>query len=260
MEFFPSKRLEHVERLSRFILKPCEPLEETAIATLRLEIKIKSMLWKLPETIEEIRNKAKIDKYIMEKKKQINDQQYKKIDGEKIFSIYDGILMYGQRLVIPGVWKRKKMNNKRLPYQSSWYSEDESFDEKLCFLDREIEENVKSCRGCAIAAKARPPVKFTLWPKTDRPWSRLHINFAGLMKGQYHLIEVDIFSKWPQIMKCKNPTCRGTIRFLHELFSRFGLPHTIPSDNGTIEGKRAQRFLWSLFDWTHNYCTILPTI
>ena len=53
----------------------------------------------LPVTIEEIRNKAKINKYITEKKKQIIDQQYKKIDGEKIFTTYEGILMYGKRVV-----------------------------------------------------------------------------------------------------------------------------------------------------------------
>ena len=44
-------------------------------------------------------------------------------------------------------------------------------------MDKEIAENVKSCRGRVIAAKA-PPVKFTMWPKTDRPWSKLHIDFT----------------------------------------------------------------------------------
>ena len=33
-------------------------------------------------------------------------------------------------------------------------------------------------------------------------------------------------------MKCKNPTCSGTMRFLHEHFTRFVIPDTIMSDNG----------------------------
>ena len=33
-------------------------------------------------------------------------------------------------------------------------------------MDKEIEENVKYCWGCVIAAKA-PPVKFTPWLKID---------------------------------------------------------------------------------------------
>ena len=61
----------------------------------------------------------------------------------------------------------------------------------------------------------------------DRPWSRLHIDFAGPLKGQYYLIVVDSFSKWPEVMKYKNHRCSGTIRFLYELIARFGIPDTI---------------------------------
>ena len=95
MEFHQSKKSGYMYALSRLIPKPCEPLEETVIATLRLEIEIKSVLCntirKLSVTIEEIRNKAKLDKCIIEEKKQIIDRQYKKIDGEKIFSNCDRI-------------------------------------------------------------------------------------------------------------------------------------------------------------------------
>ena len=134
MEFLQPKRLGHEDGYSRLIPKPYEPLEETVIATLRLEIEIKSMLCntiqELPVTTE-IKSKAKINKHITEKKKQIIDQQYKKIDGEKIFSICDGILMHSKWVVIPGVLKKK--NIKRLPYQSSQYSKDESFNNNFSF-------------------------------------------------------------------------------------------------------------------------------
>ena len=93
-------------------------------------------------------------------------------------------------------------------------------------IDEEIEKNVKSCRVCMIATKPQP-VKFTSWPKTYRPWSRLHIDFAGPMKGQYYLIVVDSFSKWLEVMKCKNPTCSDPIRFLHKLFARFGICYVV---------------------------------
>ena len=62
---------------------------------------------KLPVTIEEIRNKAKIDKYIIEKKEQIIDQLYNKNNSKKIFSICNGILMYSELLVIPEELKKE---------------------------------------------------------------------------------------------------------------------------------------------------------
>ena len=68
-------------------------------------------------------------------------------------------------------------------------------------------------------------------PKRDRFWSRVMINFACPTKEQYYLIVVDSFSKWPDVMKCKNPTFSGTIRFLHGILARFDFSGKILSDN-----------------------------
>ena len=89
----------------------------------------------------------------------------------------------------------KKKNIEILPYRSSF--------EAMFFggiWTKKIEENVKSYGGCAIATKV-PPLKFTPWPNIDRPWSRLHIDFAGSMKGQHYLIVTDSFSNQPEVMK-----------------------------------------------------------
>ena len=48
-------------------------------------------------------------------------------------------------------------------------------------MDKDIEIMVKSCKSCTSIAKA-PPIKFNSWPKTDKPWSRLHIDNAGPIK------------------------------------------------------------------------------
>ena len=105
-------------------------------------------------------------------------------------------------------------------------------------IDKEIEANVKSFRGCAIAAKV-PPMKFTPWTKTDRPWSKLHIDFAGPMKGLYYLIVVDSFSKWSEVNKYKNSMCSGTIRSLHALFAMEIMPKEkiLPEEKNTSRRK-----------------------
>ena len=63
-----------------------------------------------------------------------------------------------------------------------------------------------------MAAKALP-VKIDPWPKTDRPWSRLHIDYVEPMKEIYYLIVVDSFMKWSKVVKCRRPTCKSTINF-----------------------------------------------
>ena len=46
-------------------------------------------------------------------------------------------------------------------------------------------------------------------------------------------ILVDAFSKWPEIHILKDITSKTTIKKLKEIFSIFGLPRTLVSDNGT---------------------------
>ena len=90
-------------------------------------------------------------------------------------------------------------------------------------MDKDIEENVKACRGCALAAKA-PPIQFSPWPKANYPWSWIHVDY---------LIVVDSFSKWPEVFRCKSPTTDFTIKSLYELFAWFGVVDCLVSDNGT---------------------------
>ena len=91
---------------------------------------------------------------------------------------------------------------------------------------------IRSCMSCAVAAKSLP-IKFSPWPKTDLPWTRIHVDFAGLLGGCYYLIVVDTYSKWPEVFKYKNPNSEVAIRALHKLFAWFGVVDCIVSDNGT---------------------------
>ena len=111
IEFLPSEKLGYADELSSLILKPRKALVETVRATLKFKKEIKSVLSNtiqtLPVTIEQTLCKEKNNKYITEKKKQTIDLQHKKIDGENTFSFCDGILMYDERLVMPGALKKE---------------------------------------------------------------------------------------------------------------------------------------------------------
>ena len=103
-------------------------------------------------------------------------------------------------------------------------------------MDRDIENTVKTSKGCALAAKA-PSIELSLWPKTDWPWSRIHIDFAGRLDCFYYLIVVDSFSKWPETFRYKKATKEVVTSFLHELFAWFwvldGRVRVIVSNNGS---------------------------
>ena len=100
-------------------------------------------------------------------------------------------------------------------------------------MDQDIEDLVRHCKGCQLAAKS-PPVRTQPWADMDIPWSRIHLYYAGPLNGYYYLVIIDSYSKWPEVFKYKHPTATNMIRALNEVFSRLGVPNTIVSDNEAI--------------------------
>lgn len=70
------------------------------------------------------------------------------------------------------------------------------------------------------------------WEYPSTPWYRIHIDFAGPIKGTYFLIIVDAYSKWLEVYTTSKITSKVTIECLRDCFARFGLPVVLISDNG----------------------------
>ncbi|KAF2882467.1 hypothetical protein ILUMI_23692 [Ignelater luminosus] len=50
--------------------------------------------------------------------------------------------------------------------------------------------------------------------------------------GTYYFILIDAFTRWPEIHSVKNITTSTTINICNKIFSSFGLPQVLVSDNG----------------------------
>ena len=100
-------------------------------------------------------------------------------------------------------------------------------------MDKEIEDYCRRCHGCQQAQRAPAKSPWQPWSPASKPWSRLHVDFAGPIYGQTYLIVVDAFTKWPEIFAMKNPSASATVEILKNLFSVFGIPDVIVSDNGS---------------------------
>ena len=96
-----------------------------------------------------------------------------------------------------------------------------------------IEDLICTCAKCQLAAKSPHKSTLSSWPVPDSSWSCLHIDFVGPTNGQPFLVVVDANSKWPEIFPMSRITSEETISKLQKIFSRFGPPETLVSDNGT---------------------------
>nr|VZH93120.1 unnamed protein product [Spirometra erinaceieuropaei] len=100
-------------------------------------------------------------------------------------------------------------------------------------IDGDIDDLVRRCSRCQQAAKMPPRQPPIPWQPPERPWSRVHIDFAGPLNGVSYLILVDAYSKWPKIAPLNPATASSTIAFLRRIFSQHGLPEVLVSDNGS---------------------------
>ena len=83
------------------------------------------------------------------------------------FSICDETLMYVQRVIIPRVLRKKVLQEFHLGHPS--ISRMKSLMRTYTYwpkMDQDIEDLVRHCKGCQLAAKS-PPVITQPWPKTD---------------------------------------------------------------------------------------------
>ena len=106
-------------------------------------------------------------------------------------------------------------------------------------MDTFIYEFVKNCVPCTLTDKRyldNTPIPKVHWP--SRPWESLQIDIAGEFKAapsssRFLLVVTDLHSKWPEIAMCSDITSSSVIRFLSDLFVRWGIPSFITTDNGT---------------------------
>lgn len=101
-------------------------------------------------------------------------------------------------------------------------------------LDKDIEDCVKECTICQSSRKPPPPAPLHLWTWPGKPWSRVHIDYAGPYEGKMSLLLVDAYSKWLEIHYTNTSTSTATIELLRKSFASLGLPEVIVSDNAAV--------------------------
>ena len=98
-------------------------------------------------------------------------------------------------------------------------------------MDREIEEYVKGCTVCQMSRKDPPVAPFHSWAWPERPWTRVHIDYAGPMEGRMFLVIMDAHTKWMEVHSTSSSTSTATIELLRKTFASLGLPEVVVSDN-----------------------------
>ena len=243
-----TEKFGHADVLSRLMNRNQPVTEDYVIASVSIiEADVQQILIEavrnLPVTCEMIRKATAEDPVLQTVASYIKTTWPTSKIGKDIQLFYNrrdslmeinGCLLMSERLVIPFMFQKRILNQLHVGHPGIVRMK--ALARSYVYwpnLDSEVESMVKQCSQCASVAKA--PIKTTLasWPLSTKPWQRIHIDYAGPFEGHNFLVIVDSFSKWPEIFIQTTTTSTATIAKLREIFSRFGSPETIVSDNGT---------------------------
>ena len=147
-------------------------------------------------------------------------------------STQDGVLLWGYRVIVPPAGRNNILQElhtchpgigdmKTLARMFVWWP---------C-MDSDIDTFVKHCSLCQSHRPSPPSAPIHPWTWPSRPWSRLHLDFAGPFMGHMFLIVIDAYSKWLEVCVMSTTTSTAIISALRSVFARFGLPSIIVSDN-----------------------------
>ena len=100
-------------------------------------------------------------------------------------------------------------------------------------ITADIEEVAKSCTSCAGHQNNPSTSTNHPWMLPEKPWSRVHMDYAINFLGENWLVIVDAYSKYPIIHPTMTVSTRATICLLKEELAHIGNPHSIVSDNAT---------------------------
>ena len=86
-------------------------------------------------------------------------------------------------------------------------------------IDKDIGTVVKSCYECQQTHHSPPITLLHPWEWPQRPWARIHIDYAGPVKGKMLLVIVDAHSKGLDIAVVTLATSSITIDKLRGMFA-----------------------------------------
>ncbi|GFO38083.1 Pol polyprotein [Plakobranchus ocellatus] len=167
-------------------------------------------------------------------------------DIQQFFAVRDGLqtedqcLLRENRIVLPTALRQRLLAKahedhpgivrmKRKLRQSYWWPGQ----------DKDIENFVKHCAGCQLSDKSLAPanVSATSIPLLESPCQKVAIDVTGPFliapqSSKFLVVLIDYKSKFPEILMSSNVRSSTIIGWLDEVFSRFGTPDELVSDNG----------------------------
>ena len=158
----------------------------------------------------------------------------------------NGIVMFKNRLVIPLALRQQVLHSLHAAHQGvEGMRKRASVSVYWPGLNSDIRKTRTDCSTCNEIAPSQPREPLVLTPHAEYPFQHVCADYFSI-SGHHYLSLVDRFSGWPIIFHYPrtHPTSSMLIRNLRSVFSTYGTPELLISDEGPqFTSQELKRFL-----------------
>lgn len=126
-------------------------------------------------------------------------------------SIRQGCILWGSRVIIPPPERENMLRElhqehlgstktKQLARSYFWWPG----------LVDDIEELSRSCSVCLATRVSPKNAPLHPWDWSEKPWVRIHVDYAGPVNGTYFLVLTDAHSKWIEVLPTNDTSSFAT--------------------------------------------------
>lgn len=188
-------------------------------------------------TIEEIRNASERDTHILKIREALRSDRWNpELKPYEIIKTelceYDGLVLRGRRILIPGSLRMHIMQLAHEGHQGIVRTK-QRLRTKVWWprMDHNVEKFCRECNGCALVAPSSPPEPLATTKLPEGPWLDLALDYLGpLPNGDYIFVVIDYFSRFFEAIFTRSTSAKTTIRLLRSINARFGRPRSLRSD------------------------------
>ncbi len=160
----------------------------------------------------------------------VQAKEYSKVRNE--LSEYDGLVVRGSRIVVPGSMRTDILQKLHDGHQGLTKCRERA-NAAVWWpgLATELKNTVMSCRTCQEQRRAQTKKPLISTPLPDRPWKRIALDLCEHNKHNYLVIS-DYYSRFLEVLHLPSTTSAQVVQRLKATFARFGIPEEVVSDNG----------------------------
>ena len=156
------------------------------------------------------------------------------------------VILKGNRIVLPEKLQQKAINLAHSGHQGIVKTV-ALLREKVWFprIQAQVEETIKNCQDCQVATPSNNREPLQMSPLPTAPWVELSADFGQITAdGTYALVVQDEYSRYIVVDTLTSLTARAVIPKFDKIFSEFGVPEVLKTDNGPpFQSKEFSQYL-----------------